>query len=155
MHNFKQFIESEEDNKILRIKLRPWPTNPDSQPTKTSPTQFINLFNTEVEAKDHNDIKYYIDQDSLVSYSIKPIFNNHVYVSDLQVQPRGIAAIKFLQKLTRLADKHQINLTCISKPLNVDNKVDQQRLTNLYKKFGFKPKSPNSDNLVRLPSPIT
>jgi hypothetical protein len=152
MHNFKQFIESEEeDNKILRIKLRPWPTNPDSPPTKTSPTQFINLFNAEVEAKDHNSIKYYIDQDSLVSYSIKPIFNNYVYVSDLQVQPRGIAAIKFLQKLTRLADKHQITLTCISEPLNVDNKVDQQRLTNLYKKFGFKPKSPNSDNLVRLP----
>jgi hypothetical protein len=164
MHNFKQFIESqEEDDKPVRIKIGPWPSNPDS-PQSTlkikpkdnqsiSPNEFIALFNKEVNAKNYDrNIKYYIDGDSLVSYSIKPAFGQ-VYVSDLQVQPRGLPAIKFLLKLTKLADQYNITLTCFSKPLDVDDKVNPQRLTNLYKKFGFKNKSTNSDELVRLPKP--
>ena len=169
MNGFKQFIESEEeDDKPVRIKLRPWPTNPDSPPTKTSPIHiklrqtsplhsnsippetFINIFNKEMKAQPVENKFYYEDGKSIVIYSMSQ-FQDYVYISDLSVEPRGIAAIKFLSKLTTLADKHSVPLVCISKPLKVDNEVDPQRLTNLYKKFGFKHKSLNSDNLVRLP----
>lgn len=122
---------------------------------QTATKEFVSLFNQSVNAQPNpmNPRTYYIhdtEDDSLIMYSIKA-FPTDVYISDLTSDPRGFPAIKFLKKLTNMADLHQITLTCISQPLDVNNKVDPVRLTNLYKKFGFKTKSPNSDNLVRLP----
>ena len=142
MQNFKLFLESDEDQPI-RIKLNK-PSN------SITPKTFINIFNKEMNAQPIENRFYYEDGESIVIYSMKP-FQDQVYVSDLTSDPRGFPAIRFLKQLTNLADQHQITLTCISQPLDVNNKVDPVRLTNLYKKFGFKPKSPNSDNLVRLP----
>jgi len=133
MQHFKQFFESDQ--------------------SKTSTREFVDLFNQTIGAKRNPlnpRVNYYIDNDSLVIYSMQA-YPNDVYISDLTVEPRGIAAIKFLQKVTQMADQYQITLTCISQPLKVPNKVRKDRLTTLYKRFGFNPDKGSKDRLTRIP----
>jgi len=158
--NFDSWLrESAEDSEPVRIKLGPWVKN--NAESFVSPEEFIKMFNSSVGAKRFDHKYYYIDRNpagpesegSLVQYSMKP-FEGDVYVSDLQVEPRGVAAIKFLQKLTRMADTHKVVLSCISQPLDVTDKVDAKRLKNLYMRFGFLPAGVgrNSDRLKRMPN---
>lgn len=144
--NFKQFIES---NEPLRIKLSPWKQH--GEKDSTDPNTFIELFNKEVNAQDtFTGEKAYLQGSAIIQYSMKQQ-DGAVYVTDLQTQPRGFPAISFLTKLTKLADQHKVTLSCISEPLNVEKPVDKERLTNLYKLFGFVPEDEESDYLVRKP----
>ena len=150
------FKESSEDETgVIKIKLGNWGTS--KKPSSVTPEEFINMFNNEMGAKRFENKFYYFDkikdgEEALVQYSMKP-FGGEVYVSDLQVEPRGLAAIKFLIKLTKLADQHNITLSCYAKPLDVDNKVEDSRLKNLYMRFGFLPvKSRGDMNLKRTPN---
>jgi len=149
MRSFKNFMESDEP-KVIRLSLK----RPASDPNVMSSKEFIRLFNNEVEAQDTiGGNKAYMDGDSIVQYSLRPDFmSDSVYVSDLVVMPRGFAAIRFLQKITELADKHKVTLTCISEPLKVKDKVNKKRLTSLYKRFGFKQQAGKKDYLIRRPN---
>ena len=158
---------NEDKGKILRIRLGPWvrkEEGPEAEKKDSMPPMdFINLFNKSVNAQQFEHRYFYIeknpsnpqDEGTLVIYSMKPYnIRPHVYVSDLEVKPRGLAAIRFLQRLTSMADKYNVTLECISQPLNVDDKVNAKRLKNLYMRFGFVPiKKLSNDELRRLPKP--
>jgi hypothetical protein len=65
--------------------------------------------------------------------------DNSVWLKDLVADPpkEGLGS-KFLEQLTELADKHQINLDLTPHPLGTRNKIPKPKLVGLYEKFGFK-----------------
>ena len=154
MTTFKQFLESEEKQQPIRIRLDGnWggSSKTTTEPT-INPEDFIQEFNDEVGATENPIIRdeyIYEDDLSVVNYKIEP-HGSSVYVSSLQINPRNSSVVfRFLAKLTKLADQHQIKLRCFSSPLDVPNKVNINRLTNLYKIYGFTP-DPHSEDKYQL-----
>lgn len=157
MTTFKQFLENQEKQQPIRIRMSDnWgdtrkSTTDESEPT-INPEDFIQEFNDEVGATKnpmHRNEYIYEDDLSIIKYKLEP-YGSSVYVSSLQINPRNPSVVfRFLAKLTKLADQHQIKLRCFSSPLDVPNKVNINRLTNLYKRYGFTP-DPHSEDKYQL-----
>ena len=142
------------------LNFKKWLTNNmimDNMIMENSAQEFILSFQSSVNAQPNpiDDNFYYIDGDTLVKFKMTPSFlkPNAVHLDQIHAVPTKTGAgLRFMQKLTKLADQTNTWLELNSVPLNTRERIPTKKLTNFYKSFGFTSLQKDEQNtMIRRP----